>query len=40
MNQTQALSYLDSTQKRMQEMQQRMMDSMQKAQPQPAPAQK
>jgi hypothetical protein len=40
MNQTQALSYIDSTQKRMQEMQQRMMDSMQKAQPQPAPAQK
>ncbi|MEX0636715.1 MAG: FKBP-type peptidyl-prolyl cis-trans isomerase [Ferruginibacter sp.] len=40
MNQTQALDDMNATQKRMQETQQRMMDSMQKAQAQPAPAQK
>ena len=40
LNQTQAMADMEATQKRMQEMQKRMMDSMQKAQPQPAPAQK
>jgi ABC-type transport system substrate-binding protein len=37
LNQTQAMADMEATQKRMQEMQQRMMDSMQKAQAQQAP---